>query len=215
MKIPNRILNNRSGFTLIEMLIVVMIVSVLSVVAFNSYKVVSARVAFQNQLSQVQFWSNELRSLTVVYNHNEEREDHLYSLNFMMKNLKLYKMLNDPADEDIFKVDGPGDQILDEYDYNPKNNLQNKLIIKSFYYRDETTPIFLGPYYEGNLAITFDNKTGNCSLVAAKSDGALISNISMIKIPVLNSDSTSGDADRFIYFHTKACNLEILNIDIK
>jgi prepilin-type N-terminal cleavage/methylation domain-containing protein len=205
-------MNHRSGFSLIELLIVMTIVGIVSTFVFASFSTVSDRIAFQNQVTSLQYLANDLRSRTFTsLNNSESQSDtYVYLVNLNNKRITTFK----ESDSNYFN-DIPPANVLDDYYYSG-TNIANLIDIKQIHYYDSsvTEPWMRVPERTGKLAIVYKAGDQNCKIVEETTVAISSDTVTMIKLPIFNLETSPTTPVKFAYIHKLSCNLEILNNEI-
>ncbi len=204
-------MNHRSGFSLIELLIVMTIVGIVSTFVFSSFSTVSDRIAFQNQVTSLQYLANDLRSRTFTNQNNSsgQTETFVYLFDINSKSVTTFK----ESDSNYFNSI-PQDNILDFYDFRG-TNLANRLDIKQISYYDSSVESWINlPENDGVLAIVYKSGDKNCKIVEQSTLEINNDNVTMLRFPIYNKEISSSEPVKFAYILKLSCNLEILNNEI-
>lgn len=205
---------SRLGFSLIEMLIVMTIVGIVSTFVFASFSTVSNRIAFQNQVTSLQYWANDLRSRTFTAfsagdTTIENKETFVYLIDLKNNQITTFK----ETDSDYFNSVSQ-EQIIDSWDFSD-TNIANRIRINDLAYYDADLEEWNTQINsESIIAIVFNSGDQQCLITDKANTIFNTDKVTMLKLPIINSDSPITDPIRFGYVHKLSCNLEILNNEI-
>jgi prepilin-type N-terminal cleavage/methylation domain-containing protein len=197
--------NSNNGFTLIEGMIAILIISILTVSVITSYNTAQDRIKYHDAVASIQTIINSMRSLALTeISGSEALANYVVSFN------KTNQIIRSYLDGDVNDL-GFDAEIDHEYNSISLNLGVNDLIdLKGISLLQSGEWIPMTDQNLTDLSIIYYPPYATCDI---KINGSLDTASTMVQLPIYVSGSDT--PTRYLYFHKKSCVPEILIQDIK
>jgi prepilin-type N-terminal cleavage/methylation domain-containing protein len=186
----------RSAYTFIEILIVISVLSIISLIAVDSYNTASYRIDFFNEMDKIQSAVNNARSQAVGSGAEGSSDEYIVEFVLTDPDQEVISYINESSDDDeIIDLSLGEDDILD---------------IESVRFLNLGDEEWYDPLtLSGSVSLVFKSPAGTCTFKVNEDEN---SNESMVQLGFTRSGES--DTIRYLYFHKESCLAEVLIEDL-
>jgi len=221
----------RSGFTFIELMIVIVIIGTMSVVGINTFDSTRARIIFFNDVSKIEESLKLARSMSAsdkavgqIISGGEDGEETQFQ-NIESGVVAFFEYSRNDAEDSVGKFEKLSVYTTDDINNVEFNYEDNELIAEVDFSENQHLEIAevkvfsigdSGNFVESNsiknnFYLTFSNE-GKCDFLYENESGAITTATEVLfKIPIVLT--SRNEAIRYLYMHKVACMPEILVTD--